>query len=89
LILKFFLHRGGRPHMPVRHGGATPLSFQGAASQPGHLGRCAGLVDEDQSLRIKIRLGCEPSLAPGCDVGPRLLGCVRCFMEWPALLPAG
>jgi hypothetical protein len=55
------------------------LAPQGTASQPGHLGRSTGFVDEDQTQRIEIRLRCEPSLAPDCDVGSLLLGCVRCF----------
>jgi hypothetical protein len=65
--------------MPVRNGGSAALSFQGPAAQPGHLGRGAGLVDEDQVLRIKVGLGCEPGPAPGCNVGPLLLGGVRRF----------
>jgi hypothetical protein len=63
--------------MSVRHSGATTLAFGGATSQPCHLGRSAGLVDEDQAPRIKIRLGCEPGTASGYDVWPLLLGCVR------------
>jgi len=35
--------------MPVRHRGAAALSYQRATSQPGHLGRGAGFVDEDQA----------------------------------------
>ena len=71
--------------MPMRHGGSATLSFRSAAAQPGHFGRGAGLVDEDQALRIKVRLGGEPGPAPDCDVGPLLLGGVRRFFEGHAV----
>jgi len=34
---------------------------------------------------MNTRLGCEPGPAPGCDVGPLLLGCMRCFFEGHAV----
>jgi hypothetical protein len=63
----------------VWHGRSTTLPTFGAATQAGHLGRCTGLIDEDQLLRIEVRLRVEPSLAPRGDVGPFLLAGVRGF----------
>jgi hypothetical protein len=79
LFRRFFLLWSGRPHMTVRHGRAATLSPFGAASEPRHLRRRTGLVDEDQALRIEIRLRVEPGPAPRGDVGPFLLAGVRGF----------
>ena len=65
--------------MPMRHGGTAPLTTQGTTTKPGHLGRCTGLVDEDQAVWVEIRLFGEPCLALRGDVGSLLLGCVRRF----------
>jgi len=65
--------------VPVRDWRAAALSAFGAATQAGHLGRGSGLIDEDQALRVEIRLGIEPGLAPLRDVGPILLAGVRRF----------
>jgi hypothetical protein len=65
--------------MTMRDGRPTTLSAFGAAAEPGHLGGCTGLVDEDQTLGIEIRLRVEPSLAPRGDVGPLLFAGVRRF----------
>ena len=70
---------GCRLPVPVWHRGTATFSPEGTSSQPGHLGRGTGLVDEDQAPWVEVRLVYEPSPAPGCDVGPILLGCVRCF----------
>jgi hypothetical protein len=78
-ILKFFLHRGGRPHMPVWDRRPASLSERRAPAQPGHFRRNGGLIDEYQVFRIKVRLCVEPGLAPGGDVGPFLFARVRCF----------
>ena len=40
-----------------------------------------GFVDEDQALRIKVRMGCKPSPAPCCYVGPFLLGRRTLFLK--------
>jgi hypothetical protein len=42
-----------------------------------HVGRGPGLVDEDEPLRIEIKLVLEPSFASDQDVGAVLLGRVR------------
>ena len=65
--------------MAVGNGGAAAHPPLGAASQAGHLGRGAGLVDEDQLLGIEVGLGVEPSLAAGDHIRPLLLGGVRGF----------
>ncbi len=73
--------RGERRGLPVamRDGRAAALATQGAAPYPCHLGRGAGLIDEDQAVRIKVRLAVGPGAAPLGDVGSLLLGCVRGF----------
>ena len=47
-ILKFFLHRGGRPHMAMRYRCAAALPPFGAAAELGHFDGCSVLVDEHQ-----------------------------------------
>jgi hypothetical protein len=37
------------------------------------------IVDEDEALRIEVRLSVQPGLATRGDVGSVLLGCVRLF----------
>jgi hypothetical protein len=59
--------------------GPAPLATQGTATDARHLGRGTGLIDEDQAVRVKVRLSIEPGPAPLGDVGPLLLGCVRGF----------
>ncbi len=65
--------------MTVGDGGSTALAALGSAPQAGHLGRGAGLVDEDQLLGIKIGLGVAPGMAASDDIRPLLLGGVRGF----------
>jgi hypothetical protein len=48
-------------------------------AQPGHLGRRAGLVDEDETLRIKLCLSGAPGLSLRGDVRTLLLAGVRGF----------
>jgi hypothetical protein len=42
-------------------------------SQPRHLRRCRGLVDEDEPFGIEIELAVEPSYAAAQDIGTLLL----------------
>jgi hypothetical protein len=84
-------HGGGHAREPecADEGGGLPVSVRnrGAASgaawrtaiAPGHLGRGAGLIDEDQSLGIEIGLRLEPGLPSTRDVRPLLLAGVRGF----------
>ncbi len=65
--------------MAVGNRRPAALTTLGSAPQTGHLGRGAGLIDEDELLGIKIGLGVEPGLAAGDDIRPLLLGGVRCF----------
>ena len=65
--------------MAVGHRRPAALSALGSAPQAGHLGRGAGLVDEDEPLGIKLGLGVEPGLAAKGDIRPLLLGGARGF----------
>ena len=65
--------------MAVGDGGPAALTALGPASQAGHLGRGAGLIDEDELLGIEVGLGVEPGLAAESDIRPLLLGGVRGF----------
>jgi hypothetical protein len=55
------------------------LASDGTAAQPRHLGVGAGLIDEDELVRIKINLRRKPRFARRRNVGPLLLGGVRGF----------
>jgi len=63
------------PSAPVSKGdaGAQALAVTAAAIAPRHVGRCPGLVDEDQLVGIEIELTLEPFLALLQDVGAILL----------------
>ena len=61
----------------MRDGSSAPLAAQRTPPQPCHLGRQAGLVDEDQFRRIEVGLFIEPGLAAYQDVRALLLGGVR------------
>ena len=65
--------------MPEGHRRTAALATRCTAAQPGHLGVGTGLIDKDECLGIKIDLCRKPSFACGRDVGPLLLGGVRCF----------
>jgi hypothetical protein len=68
----------GQP-MTVGDRGAAALTTFGAAVKPRHLGRGAGLVDEDQLVGIKLWGELTPSLARRRNVGSILLGRMRAF----------
>ena len=63
----------------MRDRGAAALAAWCSAAQAGHFGGGAGLVDEDQALRVEVRLGVEPGEPFGRDVGPVLLAGVGRF----------
>ena len=63
--------------MAVRDADAQAFAAAAAAVGPSHFGRSPGLVDEDQTFGIEIKLAFEPSLAPLQDIGAVLLGRVR------------
>jgi len=91
VYLDFFMfqpgHEGRGLPVPMRHAGAQALAASAAAMTPRHVGRCPGLVDEDQPLGIEIELAIEPRLALLQDVGAILLGGVRRLYGWPTDLP--
>jgi hypothetical protein len=60
--------------MSMRDASPQPLTLRRAAAQAGHVGGRAGLVDENQSGRVKIELALKPRLALLQNVGPVLLG---------------
>jgi hypothetical protein len=61
----------------VRHADPQALAARGSAVGSCHVGLGSGLVDEDEPLRVEIRLGLEPGLAPLQDVGTILFAGVR------------
>ena len=70
---RFFLLPRGRPHMTVRAGGPEPLPSWRPAAKARHVGGRPGLVDEDETSRIKVELALEPGLPPRQDVRTVLL----------------
>ena len=62
--------------MAMWDGGSQATSPRRSAAQPRHLGGGAGLVDEDQALRIEVQLAVEPCTTPRKDVGTLLLRCM-------------
>ncbi len=69
---------GGLP-VPERHARAQPFSAPATTVAAGHVGRCPGLVDEDQLVGVEVELAVEPGPAPFYDVGTVLLGRVACL----------
>jgi hypothetical protein len=61
----------------VRNGGAATLAPQRPTVEPRHLGGGAGLVDEDQALRVEVELAVEPGPACRLDIAALLLSRVR------------
>src|SRR3954466_15242259 len=59
--------------MAVGDARPEPLASQRPSTQPGHVGGCSGLVEEDQPFWIKIKLALKPRLAPLQDIGAVLL----------------
>jgi hypothetical protein len=78
-FLRFFLRRGGRPHMPMRHARTTTLAALGPPAQPRHFGGNSAFVEEDQAFRVEIDLAFKPGLARRRDVLALLLAGVRGF----------
>ena len=65
--------------MAVRNAGPQPVASWSPAAGARHLGRGAGLVDEDELGRVEIKLALEPALPPGEHVLPVLFGGVSRF----------
>lgn len=65
--------------MAKRHGRTAPLPTAGTPAQSRHFGVGAGLINEDELVRIKINLRFKPRVARCRYVGPFLLGGVRSF----------
>ena len=65
--------------MTVRDRTQAAGAAQRPPAEPGHLGRRAGLIDEDKTLRIKLCLRGAPGLSLRGDVRPLLLAGVRGF----------
>ena len=63
--------------MAVRHAGAQPSAAPAATAFARQIGRCAGLVYEDELLWIEIELSGEPFAASLQHVRALLLGRVR------------
>jgi hypothetical protein len=56
-------------------GGPASLAAGYSAPDARHPGRGTGLIDEDQAVRVKVRLSVEPGPTPLGDVGRLQLGC--------------
>ena len=73
----------GRGSFPVSvwDGGPAALTAFGAATEAGHLGRGARLLDEDQlfGVEVEVELTVEPGLTRFKNVLALLLCCVRGF----------
>ena len=68
--------------LPVSHGPARaqPLAAPAANVATRHVGGRPCLVDEDQAFGIEVELAIEPLFPTLQDVGPVLLGGVRCLL---------
>ena len=63
--------------MAVRHGSPATLSLERTATQPSHFRGEAGLIHEDQLLRVQIRLFLKPAQPFQEYIGAILLAGVR------------
>ena len=63
--------------MSMGNGGATSFSTPAPTAQPRHLGVGSSLIDEDQSLGIKVRLTLKPYFPGGFYVFAVLLAGMR------------
>jgi hypothetical protein len=63
----------------MRDGGTQALTPGSATVRSGHLGRGPGLIDKHQAFGIEVELPFEPVPASFQDVGPLLLGRMRCL----------
>lgn len=62
-----------------RHLAQESLALLEPAPEPCHVVLHPGFVDEDKPRWINARLVLAPPIAPSCDVGAVLLGCVNRF----------
>jgi hypothetical protein len=65
--------------MSVRDFAHQAFAAPAAASEPDHVGAGAGLVDEDEAVRIKLLLTVSPVSACDRDVGTILFAGVNAF----------
>jgi hypothetical protein len=72
-------HEGDRLPFPLRDVADQSLATRATAAEADHVGRDRGLVDKDQSRRIKIALLSNPAPTPSRHVGSVLLGCPQAF----------
>lgn len=70
---------GQGPPMTLRYLGDEFVPTRGPATQACHVGFGPGLIDEDQTRRIKPALTCLPTPASTRDVGTILLGGEQSF----------
>src|SRR6266568_2653253 len=68
--------------VPPRHAGHQALTARAAAIAARHVGRCAGLVDENQALRVQLALARTPIITRLGHIWPVLLGSsLRLFLS--------
>src|SRR3546814_12249727 len=65
--------------MPVRHASSATLASDGTSTQTRHLRGETGFVDENQLIRIEIKLPIKPEASTLQDLRPVLLQCVCGF----------
>jgi hypothetical protein len=78
-------HEGGGLPVPLRNLADQPFAARRTSAQANHVGRRAGLVDEDQALRIEFGLVLGPFGTRHCNVRPILLGRAQAFFEADAV----
>ena len=72
-------YKGRRLPVPLRNFADEAFAARSPTAQPGHVGCGAGLVDEDQVLRIEVELLAGPFGASCRNVRPILLGGAQAF----------
>jgi hypothetical protein len=72
--------------MTLRNLADQPFTTRCPPAQPDHVGRGAGLIDEDQTLGFEFGLVLDPFGTRRCNVRSILLGCAQAFflklMPW-------
>ena len=79
LIMSQSSHEGDRPPFSLRNVADQSLATRATAPEADHIGSDRGLIDKDQSRRIKKALLPNPAPTRARHVGAVLLGCPQAF----------